>query len=52
MIIVKEQGIWYYKDGCCQNGKRFAFRQNEYILRTSRISGGDTYVENKNERKK
>ena len=29
------------------NGKRFTFRQNEYILRTSRISGGDTYVENK-----
>ena len=28
--------------GCYQNGQRFAFRQNEYILRTSSINGGGT----------
>ena len=27
---------------CYQNGKRFTFRQNDDILRTSSIIGGDT----------
>ena len=33
----------YNNFGCYQNGTRFAFCQNEYILRTSSIIGGDTY---------
>ena len=28
--------------GATENGKRFAFRQSEYILRASSIFGGDT----------
>ena len=32
----------YLTYGCYQNGQRFAFRQNEYILRTSSINGGGT----------
>ena len=32
----------YLTYGCYQNGSRFAFRQNEYILRTSSINGGGT----------
>ena len=28
--------------GVIKNDKRFAFRQSEYILRTSSIFGGDT----------
>jgi len=31
-----------YLWGVIENGKRFAFRQSEYILRTSSIFGGDT----------
>ena len=40
--VGKYQEIPYNKHGCCQNGKRFAFRQNGNILRTSSIIGGDT----------
>lgn len=28
--------------GVTENGKRFAFRQDEYVLRTSSVFGGDT----------
>ena len=38
--------------GCYQNGKRFAFCQNEYILRASSIIGGDTYGKYKWEEQK
>ena len=41
-FIGKQPSIPYNKRGCCQNGKRFAFRQNGNILRTSSIIGGDT----------
>ena len=41
-FIGKQPYIPYNKRGCCQNGKRFAFRQNGNILRTSSIIGGDT----------
>ena len=41
-IIGKQPSIPYNKRGCCQNGKRFAFRQSENILRTSSIIRGDT----------
>ena len=37
----EQPSISYNKRGCCQNGKRFAFRQNGNILRTSSIIGGD-----------
>ena len=41
-FIGKQWQIPYNKHGCYQNGKRFAFRQNGNILRTSSIIGGDT----------
>ena len=41
-FIGKRPPILYNKYGCCQNGKRFAFRRNGNILRTSSIIGGDT----------
>ena len=41
-FIGKQSSIPYNKRGCCQNGKRFAFRRNGNILRTSSIIGGDT----------
>ena len=41
-FIGKQSRIPYNEHGCYQNGKRFAFRQNGNILRTSSIIGGDT----------
>ena len=38
--------------GCYQNGQRFTFCQNEYILRASSITGGDTYGKYKRKEQK
>ena len=55
-FIGKRPTILYNKYRCCQNGKRFAFRRNGNILRTSSIIGGDTnrkfnerYINDRNE---
>ena len=42
MYLQNGKYMLYLTYGCYQNGQRFAFRQNEYILRTSSINGGGT----------